>query len=77
MSHLGRPKGFQEEFSLKHIVKKATQILGVKVNFVSDCVGANVEEAVNKLQSGEILLLENLRFYEEEKKGDKDFAKKL
>ena len=77
MSHLGRPKGFQEQFSLKHIVNKASDILGTKVNFVSDCIGSNVEEAVNNLQSGEILLLENLRFYEEEKNGDKDFAEKL
>ena len=77
MSHLGRPKGFQEEFSLGNIVDKATEILGVKVKFVADCIGAKVEEAVANLQSGEILLLENLRFYEEEKKGDVAFAEKL
>ena len=77
MSHLGRPKGFQDEFSLKHIVAKATEILGVNVKFVSDCVGDKVEEAVANLESGEILLLENLRFYEEEKKGAVAFAEKL
>ncbi|MGJ8762266.1 phosphoglycerate kinase [Polaribacter sp. R2A056_3_33] len=77
MSHLGRPKGFQDEFSLGHIVEKATEILGVKVKFVADCIGDKVEEAVANLQSGEILLLENLRFYEEEKKGDVAFAEKL
>ncbi len=77
MSHLGRPKGFQDAFSLKHIVEKATEILGVKVKFVADCVGDKVEEAVANLESGEILLLENLRFYEEEKKGDVAFAEKL
>ncbi|OAD45477.1 phosphoglycerate kinase [Polaribacter atrinae] len=77
MSHLGRPKGFQDEFSLGHIVEKATEILGVKVKFVADCIGAKAEEAVANLQSGEILLLENLRFYEEEKKGDVAFAEKL
>ena len=77
MSHLGRPKGFQDEFSLNHIVAKATEILGVNVKFVADCVGAKVEEAVANLQPGEILLLENLRFYEEEKKGDVAFAEKL
>ncbi|MFK8059323.1 MAG: phosphoglycerate kinase [Polaribacter sp.] len=77
MSHLGRPKGFQEEFSLGHIVDKATEILGVKVNFVADCVGDKVEEAIANLESGEILLLENLRFYEEEKNGDLGFAEKL
>ncbi|MCL7762307.1 phosphoglycerate kinase [Polaribacter sp. Z014] len=77
MSHLGRPKGFQDEFSLGHIVDTATEILGVKVKFVADCIGDKVEEAVANLQSGEILLLENLRFYEEEKKGDVAFAEKL
>ncbi|WP_158839446.1 phosphoglycerate kinase [Polaribacter sp. L3A8] len=77
MSHLGRPKGFQDEFSLSHIVAKATEILGVNVKFVADCIGDKVEEAVANLESGEILLLENLRFYEEEKKGDVAFAEKL
>jgi len=77
MSHLGRPKGFQDEFSLGNIVEKATEILGVKVKFVADCIGDKVEEAVANLKSGEILLLENLRFYEEEKKGDVAFAEKL
>jgi len=77
MSHLGRPKGFQDEFSLGHIVKTATEILGVSVKFVSDCIGDKVEEAVANLESGEVLLLENLRFYDEEKKGDVAFAEKL
>ncbi|MDG1227407.1 MAG: phosphoglycerate kinase [Polaribacter sp.] len=77
MSHLGRPKGFQDSFSLRHIVETATEILGVKVKFVADCVGDKVEEAVANLESGEVLLLENLRFYEEEKKGDVAFAEKL
>jgi phosphoglycerate kinase len=77
MSHLGRPKGFQDEFSLGHIVAKATEILGVNVKFVADCVGDKVEEAVANLESGEILLLENLRYYPEETKGDVAFAEKL
>jgi phosphoglycerate kinase len=77
MSHLGRPKGFQDAFSLSHIVEKATEILGVKVKFVADCIGDKVAEAVANLESGEVLLLENLRFYEEEKKGDVAFAEKL
>jgi len=77
MSHLGRPKGFQDEFSLNHIVAKASEILGVNVKFVSDCIGDKAEEAVANLESGEILLLENLRFYEEEKNGDVAFAEKL
>jgi phosphoglycerate kinase len=77
MSHLGRPKGVEEQFSLKHIVSKVTEVLGVQVKFVDDCVGERVEAAANNLQPGEVLLLENLRFYSEEKKGDKDFAEKL
>ena len=77
MSHLGRPKGKQEEFSLKHIVPKIIDILGCNVKFVEDCVGEKVEEAVANLEDGEILLLENLRFYEEETKGDVAFAEKL
>lgn len=77
MSHLGRPKGVEEQFSLKHIVSKVTEVLGVQVKFVDDCVGETVEEVATNLQPGEVLLLENLRFYSEEKKGDKDFAEKL
>ncbi len=77
MSHLGRPKGFQEEFSLKHIVKSVVDIIGCNVKFVEDCVGEKAEAAVASLESGEILLLENLRFYSEETKGDVAFAEKL
>ncbi|MGO1729240.1 MAG: phosphoglycerate kinase [Flavobacteriaceae bacterium] len=77
MSHLGRPKGVQEEFSLKHIVNTVSDVIGVKVKFVSDCVGEEVEKAAAELKNGEILLIENLRFHEEEKAGDKEFAQKL
>ncbi|WP_196895490.1 phosphoglycerate kinase [Aureivirga marina] len=77
MSHLGRPKGVEEKFSLKHIVGKVTEILGVQVKFVSDCIGEEVEEAAKSLANGEVLLLENLRFHPEEKKGDVAFAEKL
>lgn len=77
MSHLGRPKGVQEEFSLKHIVSKVSEIIGVEVQFVSSCVGEEAEKAAANLQPGQILLLENLRFHEEEKKGDEGFAKAL
>jgi phosphoglycerate kinase len=77
MSHLGRPKGFQEEFSLQHIIKSVVNVIGCNVKFVSDCIGDKVEEAVANLEAGEILLLENLRFYEEEKNGDAAFAEKL
>jgi phosphoglycerate kinase len=77
MSHLGRPKGVQEEFSLKHIVSKVSEIIGVEVQFVSSCVGEEAENAAANLQPGQILLLENLRFHEEEKKGDEGFAESL
>ncbi|MFT4684985.1 MAG: phosphoglycerate kinase [Flavobacteriales bacterium] len=77
MSHLGRPKGVSPEFSLQHIVASVSEIIGVQVKFVNDCVGDKVEKAVEELEAGEILLLENLRFYNEEKKGDKDFAEQL
>ena len=77
MSHLGRPKGKQDEFSLGHIVAKVKEIIGVNVKFVDDSIGEKVEEAVANLEDGEILLLENLRFYEEEKKGDVAFAEQL
>ncbi|WP_026776028.1 phosphoglycerate kinase [Polaribacter sp. Hel_I_88] len=77
MSHLGRPKGKQEEFSLKHIVPKIIDIIGCNVKFVDDCVGEKAEKAVADLEDGEILLLENLRFYDEETKGDVAFAEQL
>jgi len=77
MSHLGRPNGFQKAFSLQHIVPAVEEVLGCNVKFVEDCVGGKAEEAVANLAAGEVLLLENLRFYEEEKKGDVAFAEKL
>lgn len=77
MSHLGRPKGRQEEFSLKHIVGTASDLLGVNVKFVDDCVGSAAEAAAAELQPGEILLLENLRYHAEETAGDEAFAKAL
>lgn len=77
MSHLGRPKGKQEKYSLKHIVSKVEEVLGKKVIFATDCVGDETIQTAQNLKNGEILLLENLRFYEEEEKGDTNFAKKL
>ncbi len=77
MSHLGRPKNRENEFSLKHIVETASEILGVKVKFVSDCIGDEVTRAVSELKPGEILLLENLRYHGEEEKGDLAFSEKL
>jgi len=77
LSHLGRPKGVEEKYSLKHIVKTATEILGTEVLFASDCVGDIAETAAKNLQPGQVLLLENLRFYVEEEAGDVAFAKQL
>ncbi len=77
MSHLGRPRGKQDEFSLQHIVKSIVDVIGCNVKFVNDCIGEDVEEAIANLDDGEILLLENLRFYEEETKGDVGYAEKL
>lgn len=77
MSHLGRPKGVQDEFSLRHIIDKVKEVLGVEIKFVSDCIGKEAENAAEDLKPGEVLLLENLRFHKEEETGDKVFAKKL
>ena len=77
MSHLGRPKDKEAEFSLKNIVNAVSKILGVNVRFVEDCIGEVAEKAVTDCEPGEILLLENLRYYSEETKGDHDFAEKL
>ena len=77
MSHLGRPKGVQLEFSLKHIIPSIEKIIGVEVKFVKNCIGEEAEKAVANLEDGQILLLENLRFHEEEKKGDLLFSEQL
>ena len=77
MSHLGRPSGVEEKYSLKHILKTTSEVLGVPVQFASNCVGEEATTAAEKLQSGEVLLLENLRFHSEEEAGDAAFAKEL
>ncbi|HLT66189.1 MAG TPA: phosphoglycerate kinase [Flavobacterium sp.] len=78
MSHLGRPKnGPEDKFSLQHIVSKVEEVLGKKVTFVKDSVGEEVEKVVAAAQSGDVILLENLRFYQEEEKGDENFAEQL
>lgn len=77
MSHLGRPKNKEEKYSLKHIVNKVSEVLGKSVQFADDCIGNEAVEKANNLKSGEILLLENLRYYSEEEKGDVDFSEKL
>lgn len=77
MSHLGRPKGAEEKYSLKHILKTASEILGVEVKFAENCVGEKAQAAAKDLKPGEVLLLENLRFHAEEEAGDVAFAKEL
>ncbi|MFV8464243.1 phosphoglycerate kinase [Flavobacterium sp. LB1P62] len=77
MSHLGRPSGVEEKYSLKHILKTTSEVLGVPVKFASNCVGVEAKNAADKLQAGEVLLLENLRFHSEEEAGDVAFAKEL
>ncbi|HEY9116675.1 MAG TPA: phosphoglycerate kinase [Roseivirga sp.] len=78
MSHLGRPKGGPDDkYSLKHLVSHLTAVFKVTVKFANDCIGADAEALSSGLQAGEILLLENLRFYDEETEGDEHFAKKL
>ncbi|MDN4012050.1 phosphoglycerate kinase [Chryseobacterium gambrini] len=78
MAHLGRPKGeVKDEFSLKHIVDEVSEVLGQEVKFVDECVGEKAEKAASELKPGEILLLENLRFHNEEEKDDEAFAEQL
>jgi len=79
MSHLGRPKdGPEDKSSLKHIVQHLSELLGgTTVLFANDCIGEQAFMTANMLRAGEVLLLENLRFYKEEEKGDEKFAEKL
>jgi phosphoglycerate kinase len=77
MSHLGRPKGAEDKYSLKHILKTTSEILGVPVQFASNCVGEEAQNAAKNLLPGQVLLLENLRFHDEEEAGDVAFAKEL
>jgi len=78
MSHLGRPKnGPEDKFSLRHIMNRIHELTGAKVYFAQDCIGEEAESLAKKLAPGEILLLENVRFYAEETKGDDSFAKQL
>ena len=78
ISHLGRPKnGFEEKFSLKHTVKNLSKLLESEVRFSVDCIGEKTLNDISKMKNGEILVLENLRFYSEEKAGDDNFAKQL
>lgn len=77
MSHLGRPKEKEDKYSLKHIVETLEKNIKRPVVFLNDCIGDKVENKINKLDWGSVILLENLRFYKEEKLGDKKFAQKL
>ncbi|QDW23574.1 phosphoglycerate kinase [Pedobacter sp. KBS0701] len=78
MSHLGRPKdGPTDKYSLKHILTDLSALVGVEVKFADDCIGESAVKQAADLKSGEVLLLENLRFYKEEEKGDVAFAEKL
>ncbi|MGB4122668.1 MAG: phosphoglycerate kinase, partial [Bacteroidales bacterium] len=77
MSHLGRPKsGPEEKYSLKHLLPVLDKKLGLKVKFADDCIGEEAVRIAASMKSGEVLLLENLRFYKEEEKGDEAFAHK-
>ncbi len=77
-SHLGRPKGeFKKEFSLKPVADELTKLLGKEVKLADDVIGKNVEQLINQMKDGDVILLENVRFYAEEEKNDPEFAKKL
>ncbi|MGC8885804.1 MAG: phosphoglycerate kinase [Verrucomicrobiia bacterium] len=76
-SHLGRPKGKDPTASLKPVAAKLQEMLGRPVTFIEDCTGPEVEKAVNNLKEGDILVLENTRFYKEEEANDLEFSKKL
>ncbi|MDH5610149.1 MAG: phosphoglycerate kinase, partial [Cyclobacteriaceae bacterium] len=78
MSHLGRPKDVPEEkYSLRHLVPVLAEKLNTTVHFAGDCIGENTEAIAKNLGNGEVLLLENVRFYKEETKGDSSFAESL
>ena len=78
MSHFGRPKeGPSEKYSLKHLLKHLGSLLNKEILFADDCIGAKAHEISNSMKEGDVLLLENLRFYKEEEKGDEAFAGKL
>ena len=78
MSHLGRPKGERKpEFSLKPAAKKLGELLGKDVKLVPDCIGSETEKLVTEMKSGDVVLLENLRFHKQEEKNDPEFAKQL
>lgn len=77
VSHLGRPNGVEDKYSLKHIVDQVSKVLGIPVKFVSDCINEESLEASRNLKAGEVLLLENVRFYKQETTGTESFAEAL
>jgi len=77
MTHLGRPNGIEDKYSLKHIVAHTSKVLGVEVKFADDCIGAQAYEMSSNLQPGEVLMLENVRFYKQETAGTGSFAEGL
>ncbi|HEY6955581.1 MAG TPA: phosphoglycerate kinase, partial [Flavisolibacter sp.] len=78
MSHLGRPKeGPTDKYSLRHLLKRVSELVGTEVQFANDCIGEEAIQKAKALQPGQVLLLENLRFYKEEEKGNEEFAEKL
>jgi phosphoglycerate kinase len=77
ISHMGRPKGFDRSLSLKNIVGEVEKVFNKKIIFLNDCVGQNIKKACQESKKGEIVLLENLRFYKEEEAGEIEFAKAL
>ncbi|MGV3278705.1 phosphoglycerate kinase [Rickettsiales bacterium LUAb2] len=79
ITHLGRPKGngFEAEFTVKPVAEELEKLMGVQVKFAGDCIGKEAEKAVNELNAGEVLMLENVRFHKEEDNNDVNFAKQL
>ena len=78
MSHLGRPKdGFEEKFSLKHIINQLSKLIDRNVAFSVDCIGENTTADISKMENGDVMVLENLRFYKEETLGELKFTKQL
>ena len=76
-SHLGRPTGKEEKYSLRPVATRLEKLLGKPVTFVGDCIGQPVERVIEAMNAGDVVLLENVRFYPEEEKNDPGFAKKL
>ncbi len=76
-SHLGRPEGFDRQYSLAPLAKRLSDIVGKPIRFADDCVGFEVEDQIEKMDKGDVLLLENLRFHKEEELNDPEFSKKL